>query len=502
MKIIHNFLGIVGVLALLLIGCSKDMGNYTYQNLSDYFIDTTKLDRSIVIKQNETFTIDPALAPGVSAEGLTYEWRLMQTSFATNPATGTYFNAQIGKEKKITYRVVEEPGDYMLVLYAKNQTGLTQIVKTPFFISSYASVGLMVIHGDQTSSDISIVANTKLNAQLPAGTDFVQSNVFNETNGKKIDGEAANVIYMGQHWVDVFTKGSNGGYRLKGNDLRIIHDYSNMFVSPMPQSEIKFEAYGLWSYNELLINNGGLYFASQPSPNAYNPFGLQCFGQDYVAAPFLATIMHNSYYGVFYDSKNKRFLTIDFSRVVKGFKAPGAIAAFDMTNVGKEMVYAEHGYDNRWYCVMQDQDNPATREIFQVKLNVLDDGNRGIARNDIHLATELDKSKYFAFGNRGNIMYHATDTKIWQNNYDGDLSSTLRLDLAGSYPGYIISAMKVFKVTNHVNDGKIFYVALYNESTKEGKLLQIDINEVTGVFGTTKEYTGFGKIAGMNYKTK
>jgi hypothetical protein len=166
------------------------------------------------------------------------------------------------------------------------------------------------------------------------------------------------------------------------------------------------------------------------------------------------------------------------------------------------MVYAEHGFDTRWFCVMQDENNPNTRELYVCKFNVMDDGNRGVARINISAATDLNTSKYFAFGNKGNVMYHATNTKIYQNNYAGDLSSTLSYDVAASYPGFVITSMKMFKANNHPNDGRILYVALSNPTTKTGVVLQIDINEVSGAFGTIKAYTGFGEIAAMNYKAK
>ena len=504
MKIVYSICIALLSALLMLTGCSKDMGNYTYDDLNTYFVDTASIQNTFVLKQNETFSIAPKLETNVSGNGLTYEWRLMQQSFAPNPATGTYYNVVIGKERNLSYKITETPGDYMLVLYVKDgqNNGITQMIKRPLYVSSFASIGWMVIHGDAASSDVSIVVNNKLNAQLPANTDYVQQNVFEVTNGRKIDGEAANVIYMSQHWVEVFTKGSKGGYRVSGNDLRVLNSYGDMFLNPMTETEVRYDAYASWSYNQMLINKGGLYFSPQPSANTYNKYGVKCFGEDYEAAPYLATIMLGSYYGVIYDSKNRRFLYIDYTRTIKPFKAPGATAAFNMTNVGKEMVYAEHGFDARWFCLMQTPGDPTTRELYACKFNVVDDGNRGVARHIISGATELGDATNFAFGNRGNIMYYATDSKIYQSNYAGDLTSTLRMDVASAYPGFKVSTMKVFKVTNHANDGKIFYVALYNEDTKQGKLLEIDINEVTGVFGAIKEYNGFGRIAGMNYKTK
>jgi hypothetical protein len=493
------------MIILFITGCIKDKGNYSYNKVNSYFIDTLSLPKTYVAKQNAVVTLDPVNTKESGSTDLSYEWRLMQDGYVVNAATGTFFNKQLATTKHLSFKVTDAPGGYILVLYItdKSKGGVSQIIKVPFAISSYASQGWMLLHGNAiTGSDVSIIVNNKLNSLLPSGTDYVQANVFSETNGTKVQGDGADIFYMTNNWVDIFTKNNGGGYRVSGNDLRVISTYANMFVSPLQQTEINYQAYAGWSYNELLVNNGDLYFVSQPNANTYYPFGVKCFGEDYKAAPFIGTIFNFSYYGVFYDTRNQRFLYIDFNKAIKQFKAPGATAAFDMRNVGKDMVYAEHGYDNRWYCLMQTPGDPLTRELFVAKFNVSDDGNRAVARYNISNGTDLSNAKYFSFGSRGNVMYYATDTKIYQNNYSGDLSSTLRLDVDASYPGNVITSMKLLKSTNHPNDCKILYVALYNPSSQQGTLLQIDVNEVSGVFGSIKSYTGFGKITGMNYKSK
>lgn len=509
MKKYNYCFAVLAAIVLFLFGCAKDEGNYTYKDLSTSFVDTTAMKRAFFVKQNETVEQDVVNTPEAPGN-LAYEWRLIQQSFTPDPATGIFFSKQVGTAKKLSYKVIDAPGSYMLVLYVKDNAngGITQIVKMPFTIGSYASPGWMILHGDNTSCDISIIVNNKLlGTLLPPNTDYVQPNVLSETNGSKVQGEGANVIYMVNHWVDVFTKTNQGGYRVSGDDLRIKNTYSNMFINPLSASEIEYQAYAGWSYNELLINKGGLYFIPQPTPSVYNQFGVRCFGEDYVAAPFIGTIFSGTYYGVIYDMGNKRFLFVDFQRNVKKFKPwpGGGTAKFDMNNVGKEMVYAEHGFAKGWFCVMQDQANPNSRELFVCNFDKADDGFRGLDRINISTATDLNNAKFFAFGNKANVMYYATDTKIYQNDYSGSKLSTLSYDVTTSYPGNVITSMKILKVTTnpvHPNDGKLLYVALYNPSTKAGTLLQIDVNEVSGVFGAVKAYTGFGKISGMNYKIK
>ncbi|POY37370.1 hypothetical protein C3K47_06300 [Solitalea longa] len=501
-------------LSLFWAGCAKDEGNYTYKNLSTYFVDTAGMPKSYLAKQNDVVNINLNNVEGASTD-LSYEWKLVTQSYAADPNTGTYVNKTLATTKDLSFKVVDVPGEYYLVLYTKDNSngGITQTIKKALTISGYASPGLMVVHGSNNESDISILVNSKLYSAYTQA-DKIQSNVFSEINGTKIPGDGAGVTHMVQGWVSVFTNNNSGGYRLNLNDLRIMNTYPNMFVMPMASGDVQFQAYDSWSYNELMINKGDLYFMSQAQVNIFNKYGYKCYGQDYVAAPFIAATDGGKspfvFYGVIYDAKNRRFLYIDYNHDIKLFKSLPANGAgkFDMSNVGKDMVYAEMGLGTttpKWYCVMQSPNNPATRQLYVCQFNVADDGNRGVDLIDISAATDLANSKYFAFGSKANIMYHATDTKIYQNNYASDKKSNLLLDISGSYPGSVITSMKIFKYTSspvHPNDGKLLYVALYNATTNESTLLQINVSEINGSFGTITPYLFSGKISAMSYKAK
>ncbi|MFR7810829.1 MAG: hypothetical protein ACLU4N_17025 [Butyricimonas faecihominis] len=160
------------------------------------------------------------------------------------------------------------------------------------------------------------------------------------------------------HNVYVYTKGNQGGFGREeviwniGCVCRYVHE-------PLESSKIDFQGYNSWLYNDLLVNGGKLYFASQ-STTTFTKFGVPVFGMEYYAEPFIGTQERGYYYGIFYDRLQRRFLYIDYSRTPKTFKEAGAAAAFDMNLIGKDMVYAEHGFEKKWYCVMRDPDNLIT----------------------------------------------------------------------------------------------------------------------------------------------
>ncbi|MDI3320285.1 PKD-like family lipoprotein [Pinibacter soli] len=538
---------VLGAAALAFAGCYKDNGNYTYKNLSNAFVDTSKFSGQMVIRQNDPYTVTPVFVNGVDPSKLTYEWRLTKVESTPDPFTGKFTDTVLSTKQNLSGNMYFSPGNYMLRLHVFDPANgnVAQVINRPLAVSSFAMQGLMLLHGDATSCDVSIIVNTKVNTLVPTGTDSIQRNVFSITNGKKIEGEARSVNFNnhGSSGADskvyVFTY-PNGGYRTDFGTLKTLSDYNGLF-SPAPSSN-NFTAYGVSGANEVLINNGGLYYQGQIQPAGFIPFGVQSFlansvsPGNYVATPYYAMDIDNvtasnaPNAAIFYDQNARRFLAAKNDKTVGTFTGTAPTGGFSLSAPGKWMVYAEQGFSpgrlspyfsKYWYCVMQDVNftNPVspkagTRRVHIVDLGRLPDpaypgdntknliltsNQRGIIIDTISNATDIDAAKYFSFGNRGPIMFYATDTKIYvSNNY---ITSNLYYDISTTYAGNVITCMQIFKSNGHPSDGQILYVALY-DGTKS-TLLQIPINGITGAMTgePMKAYTNIsGKISAMNYK--
>jgi hypothetical protein len=239
------------------------------------------------------------------------------------------------------------------------------------------------------------------------------------------------------------------------------------------------------------------------------------------------------YMGVFFDTNLKRFMYAKYDNMIYYFGSttppPGN---FSLYSPGTMMWYAEDGYPDpsvsspyfskRWYCIMSGYNftnpitpKPLTRKVYTCEFGRLPDPSnptdntksmspldyrRGVAVNDISAAADMDNAKYFAFGNKGPVLYYATDTKIYlSNDYK---TSVVYNDISANYAGNVITCMKVFKFKGHPSDGQLLYVALYDVTSNTSTLLQFTINPINGVaIGSPKSYTGIaGKIGAMNYK--
>lgn len=487
----------------LLQSCLEDKGNYSYAELTPIEIDSASLASSYRITQLDYLVINPVVRQGEDDSNLEYEWRVFQSSGMPNTETGTIINDVVGSERNLNWQVTTPPGIYTLSFTVSDkQNGVSEIVSRTLNIESFAPVGLMIMHGDSDSTDVSILVNNRIVSDVTI--DSVKHNIFSITNGHRIPGAPGQIAYSANPQnVYVFTEGSFGGYRTRGSDLEVLDTYADMFTEPLSSAEIDFQAYGVWSYNDLLINNGEVYFASQAS-TTFTQFGVPAFGVEYYAEPFIGVQQYGYYYGIFYDRLNRRFLYLDYNRNVQTFSEP-TTGAFNMNDVGMDMVYAEHGFNNRWYCVMHTPGDETDNYVYVCDFSRTDDGNRGSNVYDINASSDINKATAFAVGNRSELLYYATETEVKQCNYTNDGSSTIRYTLPNdlSAEGYKINMLYMFKQSDSDNNGKLLYIGIYNENTGEGKLLESQIVETSGEIleDSIKIYEGFKKISHMAYKS-
>jgi hypothetical protein len=543
-----NYIAFFCITALVMIACSKE-NNYKYTNVNTAFVDTTQFARSIVIQQNATCSITPVFMQGVDPSKLTYEWRLTKIE-STPGITGKYTDTVLSTSQNLSSKIYFGPGAYYLRLHVFDPSNgnVAQIINTPFTVSSFALPGLMLLHGDPTSCDVSILVNNQVNTTLPQGVDSIQRNIFSLVNGKKIEGEARSLSFInhgsngGDSRVYALTY-PNGGYRTDFGNLKITDSYNNLFTQAPSRSN--FTAYCSNGTDEILIDSTNLYYQSQAQqPVGYLPFNIKSYfnsppSTTVTASSFITMDIDNSsavgsgYVGVYFDPNIKRFTYAKNDNMIYNFGSTTPPAGnFSLYNPGAMMWYAEDGYPDptvsspyfskRWYCVMSGYNltnpitpKPLTRRVYICEFGRLPhpsypgdntksmdptDYRRGVAVDTISLAADMDNAKYFAFGNKGPVMYYATDTKIYlSNDYK---TSALYNDISANYAGSVITCMKVFKVKGHPSDGQLFYVALYDASSNTSTLLQYTINPINGVAtGSPKAYNGIaGKIGAMNYK--
>ena len=511
----HIFLTTLAViLAAISTSCLKDRGNYDYKTLVP--IQISNLDTVIAQERLTQLVLNPTVTQNGSDANLTFEWRLRDNRNVPDPLTGVFINKVIGTSKNLSFLLDLPARRYHLILYVTDKTtGVIVAHQIDLVVQSIVPQGLLVFSGNATSGDVSIVVNPLLNAVIPGFTDdFVRHNVFSVNNGgMRTAGAPARIIHIpgaDLNYIATFVEGPTGGYLLSAGDMTIQGDYSRFFWEA--PATANFQAINTWQTNLVLMNNGNMHRCNQSDPVLFIPFGPPGFGQNFTPAPFIGT--NGGIPGVFYDMASKRFMYMTAGAEIVLFQNTQG-AGFNPNNVGKEMVYAELGPFNRWYCVMQDEGDPTTRRIYVMDLPA---GIWGPANNigreiiDISTNPGMNNASFFAFGGgaRGNAWYYVTGTEVYASALN--TPSNLIYDLSANYAGYEVTLLRVFKhpTGNPVNvlnpitpgDSRLLFVGIYNSATSSGILLQFEVNEHDGSLTNPNPtvYTGFERIIDVAYK--
>ena len=492
---------IIGI--LLFSSCLDDEGNYSYSELNPIEIDSTEILNSYRVTQFDYLVIDPAVKQGTDDSNLTYEWRIFQSNPQPNPEIGRVVNDVVGTERKLNYKVQIPIGNYKLSFKAfDRQNGVFETILRDLTIESFAPVGLMVMHGDTDSTDVSILVNDRI---VPDATkDEVQHNIFSQTNGHRVAGAPGMVRFTwGGPSIYVCTKGSDGGCLANASNLGYARSYAEMFDPALSSGDIDFQSCVSKGSSIWMVNNGIIYQATNES--SFVCFGAPVFGEPYYAEPYIATTTHNTYRGVFYDRLQRRFLYCHYTGVVAKFKDAGASAAFDMNHVGEDMLFADRGFEDKWLCVMHNPENPDKYSVHECNLANADDGNCGVGKYDISDCTGIQEAHSFAFGKHNYLLYYALDTEIRMCNFKTASTSIVRYSLPDdlAQAGYKINLLYLYDV-NGDSYGKNLYVGIYNPTTEEGKLLECPIVVTDGeiLADKIKTYDGFKKIAHLSYKDR
>lgn len=494
----------------LCYSCLDDTGNYSYSELTPIEIDSSGMLAAYRVTQADYLVIDPQVKQGVDDSNLAYEWRIFQGSPQPNEETGKVVDDVVGKKRKLNYKVETPIGNYSLSLKVFDKSnGVFETIVRPLTVESFAPAGMMVMHGDADSCDVSILVNNRIISD--ASKDEVLHNVFSTTNGHRVDGAPGMVGFT---WngprVYVGTHGGKGGCLAKASNLGFVCDYAEMFEETLGGTNIDFQSCQTNGADWWMVNAGKVHYVQGGMPS-FIQFGIAAWGESYYAEPYIATLAARGYSrGVFYDRIGRRFLWCDASMMVQKFKPAGATAAFDMGNVGKDMVYAEHGVDKKYYCVMRDPDSQTAYSLYECDLSAQDDGNRGIGKYDLSGCEGLADARGYTFGKHNKLFFYASDTEIKLCNFGSGNTSetvyTLPAELVDA--GYKISMINLFAVylggSITSESGKNLYIGVYNESSEDGKLLECPIVVTSGAIlaDQVKTYDGFKKITHLSYKNQ
>lgn len=516
-------------IAVCLTACYEDEGNYNY--LSEEETGVIKIDtigmanRYALSSMNLGDRIE--MAPNVSYSNMNnlryrwlavpledYQYKPVQVGNAlVYPSADT-----ISHDKKLDWIVDLEPGQYNFYYLVEDTIkGLKA-----YFNFNYGSIntagtlgGLYMLAEYNGETDIDVYTS---NLMLIFGGDAQYPRYYSETTGRTIPGKPR--FIRGSHTG----KTSRDGYlvatdqtmlRLNTVALETMDTWNDMFYE-VPT--VFNPQYAYFTNNaDFLVNDGKLHVLYTNQTND-RKFSSPIAG-DYEAYTFLAHQTKTSWGAVegainadqiIYDTKNQRFRPyFPYGTSISNFNSTNGDAWINANNIPSDPVAIFNGYSGQTYCIIvEDNVHYLYRFNFYNRVDNGDlsaDGQR--SKIDLSACTGIAQATIFAANNAGTAFYYATDNGVYSfSPSSGESTSNL---IYTCEPTEVVTAMYTWNSSGFPTAGALLWVALWDNSKQEGKLLEYEIDNNAGVprwdYGNSfapehaNPYvtTGWGKIVSM-----
>lgn len=492
---------------LLTVACVDDDGNYDYQKLPTFEVDTVGQRTSYSVQQFSNLQIPSNLNYDGDKSKLQYTWSVYLTDQGQRDVTVD----TLSHSENLDEEIREAPGNYLVEFCALDpETGVRAMMTYSLTVESVVGQGLLVFYTNNGSADIDIVKTPLFDASV-ADDRIVRSSFSTGNPDYQLKGTPINVRWQNGRFILLVT--DQDAVQLSEDDMTMLNDFNSMFYEK-PET---CKPQGAFLGNIQAVFNDGKIHTTISSWAVGTPlFGSRRMGDYENAAPFGVNSMGGGMFG--YDQTGKYFLTGGmWTSTMDKVDVKGD--AFDFGNVGKTMVYMADGYGSvsntasyaqgayLAYCIMQDTVDATHRYLY-----VADVSQSSFSRYKAQAAIDLAdcpamaNAKYFAFGRRGPVVFYADDHAVYQLHYSISTNTATGADQVWQ-TSERITMLKMFNNSITVNDlnlqSKYLMVATYNDTTGQGTLHILETDIASGVLNTTpvKTFTGFGEIKDVDFKS-
>lgn len=507
--------------------CMKDKGNYDYNfDLEpELTIDTLPGQMPELYKTWDVgakITYEPKVEyKNGNEKNLTYTWFVMNYVYRQEqvgnslqyPAPDT-----ICTTKKLDYLVDLTPGNqYQLHLTVRDTvTGISvskqfsSFLPIPLPDDNYS--GLFCLYEKDGKTDIDVLQSPRA---MILGSNIYR-NVYSKSNptapltGKPVMLEYS---YTGR-WFYIFTE--NQGLRVAPTGLQVMDTWENGMFYNAPTT-YKPQRFMSLNNTDFLINNGKLHvlYASIAGDRKFaNPII-----ESGELSPFLSSSTINTYrpvtgaisaYQIVFNKTKGAFQPFYNKGVNFGqFNSPAPDVLFNVNKVEGNPVYINTVNGGETAAIMKLNNGKYMLNVARF-YDVVDDGKLTRYYKPLDGLQDLANAKVFESGLGGPAIFYGAGNKVYSYSYTtGQTTSNLIWE---GEAGDEVTCMKILPTGGYPSGGRVLWIAVWNEAKNEGKIIDCEINPVSGllelqvsawvgVMENPTVTTGFGKVTQMMIKT-
>ncbi|MCL2561189.1 MAG: PKD-like family lipoprotein [Rikenellaceae bacterium] len=507
-------------------GCYKDKGNYDYTDIGNVVVTVSSGIHTYLVQMGQHLIIPVTVTSDVPESELKYMWEIFdENSRFREFGEGRDFDFIIRPDNyfptfgsySVRLRVSREIDGHTHSMYSSLIT----------ITISGGDLGLMVLHGNDTESDIGIIMDrhflVSANAQIE---ERIVYNSYSSVNGAKIPGRGVFIIQ--QHMTggvvpietcNIFIRTDQAALFAGAEGMVKKGDYMDLFYSTPTSPSLNngnLQKIQFYNNNNRCVIDDGVLFVSTGLANSRFSIPKVFTGRPNLKASKHSFIVNQNLQGLIFDENTRGFIRASLTTV--GEVAPTIINSagwgpFNPANMQADLLYLDNigiGASGNHLGVFQEDDGTIfLGEINFNAANTSDANAFAVAKYNISRLPEFESAKFHAVGANSSTCYYATSTAVYQYAVlrESGTSDARKLMVGAEQVPFTgeITMMKILKspvftgISAYHRANRMMLVGTYENGV--GTLHAIMIDNMTGQAESHRTFTGFGRIYDVNLKS-
>lgn len=484
------------------LACSKDIGNYEYQEINSVSIENFNTTTGYVVYFADSLVIAPTLTESIEKASPGHQYSYQWAFDLNNDLTP---DSVISTEKVLRVKIGTAPGNYGLQYRVTDlETGVTFHVKTTLQVSTEVYEGYMVLNDVAGKGRLDMLSYDKTKSSFTQYTDVLKKMGSRLPEmGKPYQVYCAETVPSLQtaETYRIYLFSETGTYRIHSETFDYLPAY-NIRYEMLGSVPADFKADAITGgtqfifTNLFLMANNNVYIRAFIASSAWPYVPVNTYsagGTPFPAAPYVVTDGGGAF--VIYNTSARKFATSSSISNVSVTDIPASLNY----PTGKDLLYMDRNYSGNAYAVLKD---PASVKRYLLRFVI---GAAPTYYEEI-LGTDIDKATHYAVSPDLGYLFYSVGGKVYE--YDLSLkTSKLMLDKGTSEITYLAFQnffRTGFSYPNYTNWRNLLTVGAYNASDVSGggTLQQFTVPTVNGDLVQVNSWSGFGKITSVSYRER
>lgn len=502
--------------SVLLSACYEDKGNYDYTELDKVVIDTVGvgLQSTYVLERYDSLELNPniyyngkLIQNDEEEPSLRYVWTIY--TLETN-ANADYKVDTLSYSRHLKESIKRSAGSYYILLTITNSNDHTQqYFKVSCNVEESITAGWMLLYepaNNPGTSDVGLIVNPWVKKHIIKNREFFD--LYKASNGRSLMGDPLRVLHtcvtLANDEVILVTDKEMVGVN-QGTFAKTLEFGNFFYEKPSVYAPTYYGAGGVSMRSEMIINDNKLYNTSFSALSRTNFFGVPYGGVYGELASWGSDIHGTTFDAIVYDQTNKCFKCANKgSFKLTSFAAQNPESPFDVNNVGAKLLMGDWGRSYYDYILMQ-KNNGYYLAVTNFANSNASTANIGLGWYDLSKSPEIANVTSMAAAYQGEYVLYGAGSNVYNLKYKSSTQAELLWSAPSNETVTCVRLQKYYFVSLFTammpNPNQILHVSTWNETKKEGKLYQFQINQANGaILSEPKVYDVPGKVKDMAWK--